>query len=385
MISDTIDRIVQAICKLDDENDIRNLLTTPDMETGMMPLTLMAMGRNFSALTMVLDQVLERCKTMTVIDIVGAQRKESRYDPSLDFEDPSDKIAYVPDPSWTLYHIYAAAGINVRERLKPIIESLPVKHNTISSGLFRQDRHGRTPFEVAMQNCDPTSAVLLLEKIGEVSKSLGLYDLKSPILDPLKRVSDDRMLLPYLYDKKEMGLLSNEQCIRMAKAYHNCDRKQMLDEMNLVLGTAIDYNDLGFLRSVFEAFPYAIDGHVFMDTWNEEDHCFGWERLCVRTEMELESNKKSETLNVPLSVLMLRDYMKYMTDANLSMANTNNIQEFEKVMSTYPLSKQALDELCYSSDTVAFYWAPDVVSERLRLEYMSREQEEAESDELHIG
>lgn len=383
---DIIDHIVQRfrtnVITEDAKEAIKKMLTTPDLETGMMPLTLAAMQGRYDDLRTILWHVSNHYEPMEVMEIAGAQPKGSRYDSSLDFEDPSDRTAYKLDPSWTLYHAYAAAGLHVREKLNPLIQILPVKHNTVSSGLFRRDRHDRTPFELAMLNCDPTSAVFLLQKLGEVSKSLGLYDLKAPILDQLRRVSDDRTLLPCLYEKKELGLLSNKQFMKMAQSYRDCDPQQMFAEMNMVLGTAIDCNDLGFLRAVFETFPYGENGHAFMDESNEEDYHFMWEWLCERTESELESDRKSGTMNVPLSVLMLRDCMEHVTNVSLHISDTDSIQERDKAMASYPLTRQALDELSHSNDTVSFYWAPDVVSERLRVEHM---QQEGVDDEFHIG
>lgn len=368
------DRLAVNILAVDDESTIRKLSTTPDIETGAMPLTAMATNGKYDNLKAVLDHVTKHCSAGTVIEIVGAQSKDSRYDPSLDFEDPSDRAAYKPDPSWTLYHFYAAAGLHVRKQLEPLIDTLPVIGNTTTSGLFRTDRHGRTPFEVAMQNCDPASAVLLLEKMGYVAKNCGLYTLKTPILDPLRRVSDDRLLLPRLYDMTKMGLLSNEQFMKMAKAFYfiHANDPQANVEMDIVLNMAVDQDNLGFLRAAFEAFPNAVNGRVLMDDPKDPS----WERLAARAEEELQNDRETGTMNVPLSVLMLRDCMEYMTNASLRAEKVDDIKERDRIMFVkYPLCNAMLDELRYSGDTVAFCWPPDMVTERLRAERMAENTE----------
>lgn len=374
----TSGRVAIGVLAVDCESTIQKLLTTPDAGTGCMPLTQLAMGREYDILKAVLEHIMDRCAPNVVADITGAQPKGSRYDPSLDFEYPSDRSAYKPDPSWTLYHLYAAAGARVRERLEPLVEMLP------TSALFRKDRHDRTPFEIAMENCDPPSAVLLLEKMGEASRQLGMYALRNEITGPLERVSDDRLLLPRLYDMTEMWLLSREQFLRMAHAFQDCVGARLYPQLNIVVNTAVEREDLGMLRAVLAEFPAAVENRVLFD--DRENGCAGWEYLGARTEAELQSDREAGTMNVPLSALMLRDCMEYLTNAYLGKGDVNRAQELNVLMrDRYPLAMRTVEALLADNDTVAFYWPPDAVAERLRAERMEKHTEpEREERELPV-
>lgn len=374
-----LDSILRSVLIMDNDSSIKSQLTTPD-EGKVMPLTVLAMEKKYDMLETVLKHVVNTCSPDIVMDIVGAQAPEARHNPSLDFEDPSDRKSYVPDPSWTLYHFYAAAGSNVRARLEPLIEALPVIGNTTTSGLFRKDQHGRTPFELAMQNCDPASAVLLLEKMGAVAKALGPYAVRAPITDPLGRVSDDRLLLLRLYDMMEMGVLSHEQFIRMTKALQDCVGPRMFRQLDPAVEMAIGYENLGFLRAVLKAFPSAIDGHVLMEN--------SWERLAARAEAELQSDREAGTMNIPLSVLMLKECVEYMSDAYVKKLDIDGMQELNATAcERYPLAMQTVEALTSDNDVVAFYWPPDSVTERVREERMfRREKQELEDPDLeNIG
>lgn len=370
-----LESILRNVLIMDNESSIKSQLTTPD-EGKVMPLTVLAMEKKYDMLETVLKHVINTCSPGIAMDIVGAQAPGARRNPSLDFEDPSDRESYVPDPSWTLYHFYAAAGSDVRSRLEPLIEALPVVGNTTTSGLFQKDQHGRTPFELAMQNCDPASAVLLLEKMGIVAKELSPYAVRTPITDPLGRVSDDRLLLPRLYDMTEMGILSHEQFVRMTSALQDCVGPRMFRQLDLVVDTAVEHENLGFLRTVLKAFPSAIDGHVLMEN--------SWERLAARAEAELESDREAGTMNVPLSALMLKECIGYMSDAYVKKLDIDSMQELHaKARENYPLAMQTVEALTSDNDVVAFYWPPDSVTERVREERMSRrEDQELEDSDL---
>lgn len=370
-----LESILRSVLIMDNESSIKSQLTTPD-EGKVMPLTVLAMKKKYDMLETVLKHVINTCSPGIVMDIVGAQAPEARHNPSLDFEDPSDRKSYVPDPSWTLYHFYAAAGSDVRSRLEPLIKALPVVGNTTTSGLFRKDQHERTPFELAMQNCDPASAVLLLEKMGAVAKELSPYAVRTPITDPLGRVSDDRLLLPRLYEMTEMGILSHEQFVRMTKALQDCVGPHMFRQLDLVADTAVEHENLGFLRAVLKAFPSAIDGHVLMEN--------SWERLAARAEAELEFDREAGTMNVPLSALMLKECIGYMSDAYVKKLDIDSMQELHaKARENYPLAMQTVEALTSDNDVVAFYWPPDSVTERVREERMSRrEGQELEDSDL---
>lgn len=370
-----LDSILRNVLIMDNDSSIQNQLTTPDAGK-VMPLTALAMEKQYDMLETVLKHVVNTCSPSIVMDIVGAQAPEARRNPSLDFEDPSDRKSYVPDPSWTLYHFYAAAGSSVRARLEPLIEALPVVGNTTTSGLFQKDQHERTPFELAMQNCDPASAVLLLEKMGAVAKELSPYAVRTPITDPLGRVSDDRLLLPRLYDMTEMGILSHEQFIRMTRALQDCVGPRMFRQLDLVVDTAVEHENLGFLRTVLKAFPSAIDGHVLMEN--------SWEHLAARAEAELQSDREAGTMNVPLSVLILKECVEYMSDAYVKKLDIEGMQELNATACEhYPLAMQTVEALTSDNDVVAFYWPPDSVAERLRAERMSQ-REDPEREELDI-
>jgi len=372
-----LESILRNVLIADNESSIKNLLTeTSSSDDWSMPLTRLAMQKEYGTLETVLKHIMDNCSPDVTINIVGAQHQMSRRNPSLDFEDPSDRESYVPDPSWTLYHFYAAAGSSIRARLEPLIEALPVVGNTTTSGLFRKDQHDRTPFELAMQNCDPASAVLLLEKMGAVAKELSPYAVRTPITDPLGRVSDDRLLLPRLYDMTEMGILSHEQFVRMTKALQDCVGPRMFRQLDSVVDTAVEYENLGFLRAVLKAFPSAIDGHVLMEN--------SWERLAARAEAELESDREAGTMNVPLSALMLKECIGYMSDAYVKKLDIDGMQELHaKARENYPLAMQTVEALTSDNDVVAFYWPPDSVTERVREERMSRrEGQELEDPDL---
>lgn len=374
-----LESILRSVLIMDNDSSIKSQLTTPD-EGKVMPLTVLAMKKKYDMLETVLKHVVNTCSPGIVMDIVGAQAPGVRRNPSLDFEDPSDRKSYVPDPSWTLYHFYAAAGSDVRSRLEPLIEVLPVVGNTTTSGLFQKDQHGRTPFELAMQNCDPASAVLLLEKMGTVAKGLSPYAVRTPITEPLGRVSDDRLLLPRLYDMTEMGILSHDQFIRMTRALQDCVGPRMFQQLDLVVDMAVEHDNLGFLRAVLKAFPSAIDGHVLMEN--------SWERLVARAEAELQSDREAGTMNVPLSVLMLKECVEYMSDAYVKKLDIDGMQELNATAcERYPLAMQTVEALTSDNDVVAFYWPPDSVTERVREERMSRREdpEREEPDIKNIG
>ena len=118
-----IESILRKVLIADNESSIKNLLTeTSSSDDWSMPLTRLAMQKEYGTLETVLKHIMDNCSPDVTINIVGAQHQMSRRNPSLDFEDPSDRESYVPDLSWTLYHFYAAAGSSVRARLEPLIE-----------------------------------------------------------------------------------------------------------------------------------------------------------------------------------------------------------------------------------------------------------------------
>lgn len=361
-IGEYCERLLGNLTKNSNDVAVFGQLTKPVSigDSQAMPLPVLAATGQFETLRFIAAFVQKNCHPSTAARITAAQipDKSPAFPIGKDME---------LDPSWTLYHVYAAAGSAVRKRLGTVIDRLAGAElwGDSPSGLFTKDRNGRVPLELALQNCDPTGGVLLMEKTFRFLETgtRPADERMQMALDIIERAGDStwHSILMRGYELTSSGLLTQQQFFRMAKALRDYNPDLMWQEMNVVLGNTVERNDVGFFRAALGEFCIPIGKKVFMYTQDKRDTnpLPGWIRMCMHVEDELQARQGTchEGELLP-SALMLKACVEYIDGALRALYDNSAaplIEERQAAMrKNFPLCTQTLHDMEHAFDTTRY-------------------------------
>lgn len=359
-IGEYCERLVGNLTKNGNDVAVFGQLTKPVSigDSQAMPLPVLAATGQFETLRFIAGFVEKHCTPSTAARITAARM-------------PGDLPAFPIgkdmklDPSWTLYHVYAAAGSAVRKRLDTVIDRLAGSElwSEIPSGLFTKDCNGRVPLELALQNCDPTGGVLLMEKTFRFLETgtRPADERMQMALDIIERAGDStwHSILMREYELMSSGLLTQQQFFRMAKALRDYDPDLMWREMNVVLDNAMEWNDVGFFRAALGELCIPIGKKVFMYTPVNDDVNPGWITMCMRVEGGMNARKGTRRENelMPL-VLMLKASVEHIDGAHRALygdSATPLIDEQQGYMrKCFPVCVRILHDMEHAFDTTRY-------------------------------
>lgn len=377
-IGEYCDRILKYLAKNSNDIAVYERLTKPVVtgECRIMPLPFLAATGHFDTLRDIARFVNKNCTPNTVAAITAAQGSKDVVVPIGDDMEL--------DAGWTLYHVYAAAGSFVRQRLTQTIKtfaSAELRAESLS-GLFKEDGEGRIPLEIALKNYDPAGGVQLMEKTFrflEMENRPG-EEKRRTALRILERVGDDEFHSALMrgYNLTSTGLLTQREFFQMAKSLRDYEPNLMRQEMNIVLNNVLERDDVGFFRSVLDEFAIPIAGRAFMDdnVWTPD-----WMRLCAHVENELNACKGTPYEGeVSPKALMLKHYMAYIDGADRASGDdpTPIVERQSITRERFPLCAQMLDDMKYSFDNTR-YKAVSTGSKRDRDELRQETEEEIET------
>lgn len=361
-IGEYCERLVGNLTKNGNDVAVFGQLTKPVSigDSQAMPLPVLAATGQFETLRFIAGFVEKHCTPSTATRITAARMPDD-----LPFF-PIEKDMKL-DPSWTLYHVYAAAGSAVRKRLGTVIDRLAGAElwSEFPSGLFTKDRNGRVPLELALQNCDPTGGVLLMEKTFRFLETgtRPADERMQMALDIIERAGDStwHSILMRECELMSSGLLTQQQFFRMAKALRDYDPDLMWREMNVVLGNTVERNDVGFFRAALGEFCIPIGKKVFMYTQDKRDTnpLPGWIRMCMHVEDELQARQGTchEGELLP-SALILKTCVEYIDGAHRALYDKPAapvIEERQAAMrKNFPLCTQTLHNMEHAFDTTRY-------------------------------